>query len=111
MGHQENTITESDYLTLVKLMIKNPNINLKDNIEKIICTAIKNRQLKVVKFLSTLPGANIDRIFRVSSEYGNLELVKFLSNVVDITIDNNEALQLASKYGHFNVVKFLLTFV
>ena len=39
---------------------------------------------------------------------GHLDVVKYLvSKEVDITADNNTAVQMASRYGHLDVVKYL----
>jgi len=78
--------------------------------------ASKNGHLEIVKFLlapEREPKVDITSknwAFVCASQNGGTEIVKFLyESKVDISVDNNEAIQCASKYGHLETVKYLLS--
>jgi len=95
---------------ILKYLLNN-RVNIHDQNDKPLITALKNNHLKLIKFLIE-NGADIhardDKVLINISSMGNLEIVKYLiENGADIHAQNDQALIDAS-YSQLEIVKYLL---
>ena len=80
-----------------------------DKIDDLFLDCVKNNNLKMVKYLITLPGVDASAGLKGAIFRGHLEIVKYLSGLegVDVSADDNYAIRYASIHGQLEVVKYL----
>jgi len=103
-------------LDMVKLLIRDPTIQLESLDSSIVCTAFYNGRIEIIKVLleseRTDPGCRNNFPIRSACEYGYVEFVRILladrSDRVDPTCFANLPLRHACIKGYVEIVRLLL---